>query len=514
MGRTARDFPSPDRDSSIDPARPLGDQIKFWRNQAGLSQKELALEAGTSAQWISAIEAGGAPSVDVVFDIHERLFDKSDPLHEAILAIWLVKWLELWAKRSQRGPGPISRSPDRLSAAMNQVASLLGVRDRLAPTTIPDLADFPAGFEPLAVICGDRREDPAETKGDIFVRQLAVTDIKYLSSLGLPQGTLVYSDKLFELRNRDFLKKTFADKHLLVIGSPAVNLAARELNECCVFRFHLPNDVAEWWDRFRSERLGKKQANLFWEISKVLEHTASRVSAPVGVELDVSKLIHNALRELLDDSSRLHNALPSTVREEFSDDGLHVPLIDLARKILTDRRGLLRPPSYWMDMFRKPGIFDPAEGVIQADKASQHENNDFGVISVGRNPFAEESSGYATILAGGIHGPGSAHAVKTLSERDFAERPLGGVIEVTVDTVNKPWGERIPGEQVWLTKPYPVEKVRANLRDREWFGKDVLNEEKRALWADLVDRWLPPETGETAPDVAADIALPRHAATK
>ena len=85
------------------------------------------------------------------------------------------------------------------------------------------------------------------------------------------------------------------------------------------------------------------------------------------------------------------------------------------------------------------------------------------MISVARNPFAE-STKYVAIMVAGIHGPGTAHALRALSVHDFRDHPLGGVIEVRIDTKKKPWGDRIHSAWwEWQTQPYDVDKLLRNL---------------------------------------------------
>lgn len=102
--------------------------------------------------------------------------------------------------------------------------------------------------------------------------------------------------------------------------------------------------------------------------------------------------------------------------------------------------------KHMMRLFKQPGFvdFNYQNLKVGIDLA---ENRDFAVVSLGRNPFCDPEDGYFAILAGGIHHPGTAHAVRCLGEpKQFLRHPFGGVLEVQVpkdDLRNVPWHERI-----------------------------------------------------------------------
>ena len=84
-----------------------------------------------------------------------------------------------------------------------------------------------------------------------------------------------------------------------------------------------------------------------------------------------------------------------------------------------------------MNRFRKPGLVDPADWRIHGTVTKPH--NDFGLISLAPNPFAD-STDYVCIIVAGIHGPGTAQAVRALADaKNFRDHPFGGVFEVTLD---------------------------------------------------------------------------------
>jgi hypothetical protein len=114
-----------------------------------------------------------------------------------------------------------------------------------------------------------------------------------------------------------------------------------------------------------------------------------------------------------------------------------------------------------MNGFKKPGLLDPSDAAIHGESTS--EDNDFALISLAPNPFAT-SPDYICIMVAGIHGPGTAHAVKALAEDDFRDHPFGGIIEVSLDPFTD-WPTRFQqASWSWQTKPYDSEKLLANLK--------------------------------------------------
>jgi hypothetical protein len=127
----------------------------------------------------------------------------------------------------------------------------------------------------------------------------------------------------------------------------------------------------------------------------------------------------------------------------------------LARRLLNGRNA-----KHVMNGFRKLGIIDPVSGVVQAKRTRQ--DNDFALISLAQNPFADTVD-YVCIMVAGIHGPGTAHAVRMLAEDDFREHPLGGIIEFELNLF-KDWPTRFEQAATsrWETRRYTIQELRIN----------------------------------------------------
>jgi hypothetical protein len=88
---------------------------------------------------------------------------------------------------------------------------------------------------------------------------------------------------------------------------------------------------------------------------------------------------------------------------------------------------------------------------------------DYGVVTLCRHPWSENR---VAIMAAGLHGPGTAAAVKLLStENAFVDHPLGGVFNVSVPS-EAPWEQRYHHLKPKLeTHPYKVETYEASIND-------------------------------------------------
>lgn len=89
-----------------------------------------------------------------------------------------------------------------------------------------------------------------------------------------------------------------------------------------------------------------------------------------------------------------------------------------------------------MRLFKSPGFVDFNYEYLRVGM-DLSQGKDFAVVSLGRNPYAKPDAPYFAILAAGVHHPGTAHAVKFLSEpTNFADHPFGGILEVDVPSKN------------------------------------------------------------------------------
>jgi serine/threonine protein kinase/predicted DNA-binding transcriptional regulator AlpA len=111
--------------------------------------------------------------------------------------------------------------------------------------------------------------------------------------------------------------------------------------------------------------------------------------------------------------------------------------------------------------FAKAGFVDPVDfnGIRGF---STRTDEDYGVISLCKHPWNRNG---VAILVGGIHGPGTAAAVKLITTPDaFIDRPLGGVFKIRVPQEAR-WEDRYDMlRPKWDTHPYTTDKYEADLK--------------------------------------------------
>ena len=432
-----------------------------------LTQDDLGRMVSISAQRISQFELGlvlsSLKSLGPLHAALTRATPVSSPMTD--LSGWLLAWLE-----DKVLDGSDELVPDDMAAALEQLrvggARLPSAGRVSADTPLDNLADFP-GADPFTIILGDRRELSARSAGDCLIYSGSVTDSMYLALFG---GNLtraeITTDKLLarlpfaRLRERAEL----SERNLLIIGSPAVNWATRLLNKGAVFPFRIDEDVFQ-----RSEHLltddrmqNRDFASTFWKLAQSVR--PGHGSAP----LDSS---------LLDDDERPY--------AEDAEELLRPVLAGSTAKALMNR-------------FRALGILDPADQ--ENHGTNVHSDNDFAVITLARNPFARTDR-YRAVICAGVHGSGTAAAVRTLAtdaERFFRSRPFGGVLEVRTNT-DLEWPERIPASTVRMqTQPYDVRAVLRHL--------DVASERPIEARAGTFRQWSDTSLQECASFVRSVVA--------
>src|SRR5262249_53194596 len=94
-----------------------------------------------------------------------------------------------------------------------------------------------------------RREVPPRSKGDLLAYSVSSLDLMYLHRLRVPErsfsaaNALVLTDKQFVTGKDDYLRGRFGATNILVIGSPAVNLLARKINQYSPFHFDISEEA-------------------------------------------------------------------------------------------------------------------------------------------------------------------------------------------------------------------------------------------------------------------------------
>ncbi len=421
----------------------MGKLIRVARNTTGRSQEDVAREVGKQKQLVSSAERDRhVPPLDLLVRLHEMLYREADEDRARSLGLWIVKWIEALAKRCA-----LDRDQRvTLAGALNLLEEALAPHPsaRMAARSFVSLEDFPAAvFQPLTIIAGDRRETSENrlSLADLFAYSVSITDMTYLPLLPAMQPPpKIHSDKLVVVMDPVFLRNEFGSSHLLIVGSPAVNWAARIINRLSLFRFDIDPEWVTWDEqlRLRPELKDEQVLRFFWRIAQMVEKNGGGVNQ-------------------------------EAVQRHLNPDGLtgQAKLVDEAfkavRDVLAGNRNRFR---YIMNKFRKSGLLDPADGRIHGEVT--RDNNDFAVISLAPNPF-DPTKEHVAILVAGVHGPGTTHALRILLEEPgaFKDHPFGGVLEVHLPRYSD-WSSRL--QRVtweWQTEPYEPAKLKEQFAQAE-----------------------------------------------
>lgn len=127
-----------------------------------------------------------------------------------------------------------------------------------------------------------------------------------------------------------------------------------------------------------------------------------------------------------------------------------------------------------MRMFKPPGFVDFNYRALQLAMDTGLDR-DFAVISLGAHPFADRNKPFFAILVAGVAHPGTAHALRFLSNRhNFINHPFGGVLEIDVPS-HLPWHDRIEKcDARWHTTRENLEYTPESLREKLVALRDAL----------------------------------------
>jgi hypothetical protein len=418
-------------------AKRLGLRVRQAREQAQPSdgsqptQRWLAQQfiPPRTAQQISTFENGREiPSISVLVDLYVILCESraANP-NAAEFAAWLKDWMI--ARSEKDAP----EGSELLREALQLIDQPSSRANRGSSGPLRSLAEFP-GNDPLTIILGDRREPRAKSAADCLIHSCSTTDAMYINLLGRHmEDAVIRSDKLLVRMPTDYLENMpeVANRNLLIIGSPAVNWGARILNKSdAIFSFRIDEDVIKRDEELRADDRMQDDtfASIFWDLAR-----SARI-------IDgIMQLNEDGILDRIDDKdeSRLvHEAA------------------GLARRVLDGSTA-----KAMMNKFRSLGILDPADQEHHAQIT--YDSNDFALVTLARNPWSADGR-YRAIICGGIHGPGTASALRELLTRPerFETYPLGAVLEVKL--------------RLDLDWPTRFEKATVSFQTREYAAANVL----------------------------------------
>jgi transcriptional regulator with XRE-family HTH domain len=340
--------------------------------------EEIARSIGKTAGYVSQIRSGKQIPTEETLAAIARRFKATDRLDELLLLAMSARVRAQKFKDDK--DGELKKSVLKTLEAMG---SAVAPGDKLVPiTTGRTLNDFPEAFYPLALVCGDKREERESniSLADIGAYTATPADTRWIMNLGLRPDVVKHIDKNFLLLSDDQLIDQFGKVNLLVCGSPAGNHLARIINRSAVFRFNYSKDTEQ-------------------DIEDVITK-ARNLSRP----------------ELVAYRERERNDLVKRMRSLFTG-GIFDPM---------------HPDDYVSAAYSQLPSFTQFDfGVLTFASNPYYEMKC-------RIEHRECDHKYVSIMAAGIHHPATAHALRLLGqdERDngiFIKHPYGGVIRVELD---------------------------------------------------------------------------------
>jgi hypothetical protein len=373
-------------------------EVLFKQIFSKMSDKELEAKSGVG----SLATLKSRYSKDGTLSISAGQWCKLARACEIDPAMALVSLMAYWIKQ-----GKEKFDDKELSEELTESLAAFGAHLQAKPGQAvlkgpQTLGDFPDGFTgPFFVVTGDRREEDGKkmTPADFSVLSSSAADIRFLSSIGLPRGTEIITDKIFVLAPFEELSRRFADATLVVVGSPASNHCARIINRYSLHRFNLPTFYYQQLEEFIRKAwvagtgAGRRKSG---SQPKTPDHGPDFFVAP--------------------------EAVPAYDYESLQD----------------FRSENMKEIKQFKHLVFSGGFIDPSYD-LRVRALNRDNDSDFGIITLAQNPFRKENDGkFPAVFMAGYHLPGTCYGLHRDIWQDrrtfFDTHPLGGILQVDLNT--------------------------------------------------------------------------------
>lgn len=298
--------------------------------------------------------------------------------------------------------------------------------DRAHPPTLTKKDDI---LHNCVVIVGASVRHPPSSTEQLFRQNAQLSDLMYLPHLDCGPNPLTLTDSMVIALSEPERKRLLGEKHLLVIGGPTVNVATRYLNNKSIFPFCFDEQKRSFDDIFDTLKGLKSLRN-----SHAVEHFYEMLKRPASeVELDSYPFIGRDMGEIRDDVEKFRG------KYGLDNDVVYDDIFD------------------WLTHVH--GFFDPLS--VRVVQPSYQKPN-LGVISLGKNPWADESN-YVCITVAGFNPFGTVGALRALVYSAFNDHPCGGILNVALPKDSREFMRFTDAEFVWITDPYSVIALKAGL---------------------------------------------------
>jgi hypothetical protein len=401
-----------------------------------------------------------------------------EPFSDDVVSLWLASWLTSMVERYSKEfkktvSGKSKRAPqnkrtakpalrrgmgfwishekdinvllDQVNKVANQWHNRVAIHTSSSKSGRPTLKAKADILKNCIIIVGASVRYPPTSTLDLFRENSHLSDLMYLPYFDFGNHPILLTDRMLIALDERERKKILGQKHLLVIGGPKVNVAARYLNDSFVFPFCFA-PTKQSFD------------NLFDELKE-----RHRLANEKAVEL-FYEMLQEPKEEINIADERYKKFKPQSFREQVRDE------------VLWFREKFTRnaPEAYEYVMTILSGerkFFDPLARHFIVPRTDEH----LGVVTLGRNFWAEDSANRVCIVIGGLDKYGTVGALRTLVASDFQSHPLGGIIRASVNTSISEYEQFTSTSFSWHSSGYSVEsliqglpEMRKNLDVSDW----------------------------------------------
>jgi len=383
-----------------------------------------------------------------------------------MVSFWLASWLtskierlsgELKTKLSNKPKEPAKRATrkpplrkdfgywvthDKETSALLSQASKAARQWRKSTATLtfpsittPTLRDKDRILRDCIIIVGASVRYPPTSTLDLFRENSHLSDLMYLPNFDFGDEPLLLTDRMVIALEENDRKRILGHKHLLVIGGPKVNVATRYLNDGFVFPFCFNPD--------------KRAFDYLFDELKARETLANQLAV---------ELFYEMLQEPNDDidlgDERFKRFKPEAFRAQVREEVIWF------RDHFLDKQA--RGYEQVMNILTgEKKLFDPIAKDVIMPKTNEH----LGVVTLGKNFWAQDDPSRVCIVIAGIDTYGTAGALKALVESDFQHHPLGGIVKAVVKTSISEYEQFTSTLFEWNSRGYEVASLAKRLSE-------------------------------------------------
>jgi hypothetical protein len=394
--------------------------------------------------FIKVTGGSATPDFDYLLEIIGAIkTKKGQELQPREVELWLAAWLNDYLHKYPKPPKLRGGNSKKDAAKRKAISSFVGRAitsaerwqrsldaarriDRARPPTLEKKEYILNNC--VVVVGASVRMPPASTE-QLFRHNAQLSDLMYLPHLNLgPSPMLLTDNMVIALADAD-RKRLLGEKHLLVIGGPAVNVATRYLNNRSIFPFCFDEQKRKFDDVFDKLKLlpslrDSQSVELFYEM---LRRRSSEVVLESGPF--TGRNVEEVWRDVEEFRSHF----------QLDDDTVYDEVIG------------------WLTSVHS--FFDPV--AVKVVKHSRQEPN-LGVISLGKNHWADEPH-YVCVTVAGLNPFGTVGALRALVYSKFMEHPCGGILNAALPQDSSEYFKFTDANFDWVTDRYTVTDLKTRL---------------------------------------------------